>query len=246
MAAAFLVLDRAVSGAPATRAMGRAALAHGLVPRTRLLRRSWASAPDAISDPFRTNMLDALAGTSATDLEALAPEIVAAVVVGVHPGTYARIRAHSRDGIETYLLSAVPQPIVDRVAAALDMTGAIGTPLEVGTDGRFTGRLAGPYCSGDGRIEAVQKLAARSGHDLADCWAYASSAEDLPLLGTVGRPVVVNPDRALAADAVAAGWPTLRFPPHHKRRSTVAAGATVGVLGAAVAAVMWLARRPAS
>lgn len=243
MAAAFLVLDRAVSGAPATRAMGRAALAHGFVPRATVVRRSWATA--ATRDPFRTNMLDALAGTRAADLDALAPEIVGTVVVGVHPGAYERIRAHARDGVETYLLSAVPQQIIERVAAALGMTGAVGTPLEIGTDGRFTGRLAGPYCSGDGRIEAVQKLAARHGHDLADCWAYASSADDLPLLGTVGHPVVVNPDRGLAADAVAAGWPTLRFPPHHQRRSTVAAGATAGILMAAGAAVMWLARRPA-
>lgn len=242
MAAAFLVLDRAVSGAPATRAMGRAALAHGLVPRATLLRRSWAS--PAPRNDFRTNMLDALVGTPAVDLDALAPEVVGKVVVGVHTGAYERIRAHARDGVETYLLSAVPQQIVERVAAALGMSGAVGTPLEVGADGRFTGRLAGPYCSGDGRIEAVHKLAARHGHDLADCWAYASSAEDLPLLGTVGHPVVVNPDRGLALDAAAAGWPTLRFPPHHQRRSTVAAGATAGIMMAAGAAVMWLTRRP--
>lgn len=242
MAAAFFVLERAVSGAPATRAMGRAALSHGLVPRGRVLRRSWTDT--AGPDPFRTNLLDALAGTRSQDLDALGPEIVGPVVVGVHPGAYARLRAHAADGIDTYLLSAAPQTIVDRVAAALDMTGALGTPLEVGGDGRFTGRLAGPYCSGDGRIEAVQKLAAREGYDLSDCWAYASSADDLPLLGSVGHPVAVNPDRSLALDAEAAGWTTLRFVPRHRLRATAAAGAAAGAMAVAGAALLWLTRRP--
>ncbi|MBX7159142.1 MAG: HAD-IB family hydrolase [Acidimicrobiia bacterium] len=244
MAAAFFVLERAVSGTPATRALGRAALSHGLVPRSRVLRRSWSGVEG--HDPFRTNLLDAFAGTRSADLDALGPEIVGPVVVGVHSGAYSRLRAHAADGIDTYLLSAVPQTVVDRVAAALGMTGAIGTPLEVGSDGRFTGRLTGPFCSGDGRIEAVQKLAAREGHDLADCWAYASSADDLPLLGSVGHPVAVNPDRSLAADAEAAGWATLRFVPRHHLRVTAAAGAAAGAMAVAAAAVLWLSRRPAA
>lgn len=241
MAAAFFVLERAVSGAPATRAMGRAALAHGLVPRGRLVRSSWSR--HAGRNAFRTNLLDALTGSRVADLEALAPEVVGPVVVGVHAGAYARLRAHAEDGVDTYLLSAVPQPIVERVAAALDMTGAIGTSLEVDTDGRFSGRLAGPYCCGDGRIEAVQKLAAREGYDLADCWAYASSADDLPLLGSVGHPVAMNPDRSLAQDAEAAGWTALRFAPRHHLRATVAAGAVAGAMAVAAAAVLWLTRR---
>lgn len=242
MGAAFFVLERAVSGAHATRATGRAALAHGLVARGRLLRRSVAS--QGSRDTFRTNLLDALAGKRAADLDSLLPEIVGPVVVGVHAGAYARLRAHAVDGIHTYLLSAAPQPIAERVAAALDMTGALGTELEVGPDGRFSGRLAGPYCRGDGRIEAVQKLAARNDYELADCWAYASSADDLPLLGSVGHPVAVNPDRSLALDAAAAGWTVLRFAPRHHLRATVAAGAAVGAVGAAGAAVWWLTRRP--
>lgn len=242
MAAAFFVLDRAVSGVPATRAMGRAALSHGLLPRGRVLRRSWVE--PASRDSFRANLLDALAGTRENELDALGPEIVGPVVVGVHAGAYSRLRAHAADGIDTYLLSAVPQPIVERVAAALDMTGALGTELEVGPDGRFTGRLAGPYCSGDGRIEAVQKLAAREDYDLADCWAYASSADDLPLLGSVGHPVAVNPDRSLAVDAEAAGWTTLRFVPRHHLRATAAAGAVAGAMAVAGAALFWLTRRP--
>lgn len=50
------------------------------------------------------------------------------------------------------------------------------------------------------------------------------------MLRVVGHPVVVNPDRALAAVARAEGWEILRFDRLRRRLQ-----ALVGLLGAAVA-----------
>ncbi len=56
----------------------------------------------------------------------------------------------------------------------------------------------------------MRALTAQTGADLADCWAYSDSRNDIPLLELVGHPTVVNPDAALSRHAEAKGWPVLR------------------------------------
>ena len=53
-------------------------------------------------------------------------------------------------------------------------------------------------------------MAAENNLDLSQSWAYSDSANDIPMLSTVGHPVAVNPDRALRAHARANGWQILR------------------------------------
>src|SRR4029450_12970999 len=77
-------------------------------------------------------------------------------------------------------------------------------------DGVYTGRsLRGAH--GDGKAAAVRELAARKGFDLEASTAESGSHTDLPFLKAVGRPVVVNPDRALRRIAEDRGWPMLEF-----------------------------------
>ena len=58
---------------------------------------------------------------------------------------------------------------------------------------------------------AARELADRIGADLADCWAYSDSRNDIPLLELVGNRVVVNPDAHLARYALERGWPVLQL-----------------------------------
>ncbi|MFT7719776.1 UNVERIFIED_CONTAM: haloacid dehalogenase-like hydrolase, partial [Salmonella enterica subsp. enterica serovar Enteritidis] len=83
--------------------------------------------------------------------------------------------------------------------------GALGTVAEE-QDGVFTGRLVGDILHGPGKKHAVAALAAIQRLDLDKCTAYSDSINDLPMLGMVGVPVAVNPDRALRRHARAAGW----------------------------------------
>ena len=78
-------------------------------------------------------------------------------------------------------------------------------------DGVYTGRLAAPFCYGEGKAEVVRKLVADRGYDLAQSYAYADSASDLPIMSLVGHPVAVNPDRSLEAVAHRRGWPVVEF-----------------------------------
>jgi phosphoserine phosphatase len=113
------------------------------------------------------------------------------------------------------------------VAKAIGMTGGIGTIAET-VDGVYTGRLAAPFTYGQGKADAVERIAAARDYDLALSYAYTDSAGDLPMLETVGHPVAVNPDRALEAVAAARGWPIVEFSRTRKKvvkRTTAAAGA---------------------
>ena len=81
---------------------------------------------------------------------------------------------------------------------------------EVDEEGRYTGRMAF-YAYGESKATAMRELAERTGIDLGASSAYSDSATDLPMLEAVGRPVAVNPDRALAKIARERGWEVRNF-----------------------------------
>src|SRR6185312_980140 len=90
----------------------------------------------------------------------------------------------------------------------LELDGAVGTRSEV-IDGRYTGQPGGPFIYGEGKVAAMEQLAADHGLSLGHSTAYSDSISDLPMLRAVGHPVAVNPDRALRAVAREQGWEVL-------------------------------------
>ena len=88
------------------------------------------------------------------------------------------------------------------------MTGAIGTSGEV-VNGFYSGNLPDGAMHGIRKAEMIQRLAQSSGYDLAKSYAYSDSANDLPLLISVGNPFIVNPDKKLTAVAEKNRWPIL-------------------------------------
>ncbi|MGB0714081.1 MAG: HAD family hydrolase, partial [Gammaproteobacteria bacterium] len=59
---------------------------------------------------------------------------------------------------------------------------------------------------GDKKVDIARKICNELGYDLSHAIAYADSSDDLPLLGEVGKPVVVHPDRRLRREAQRQGW----------------------------------------
>ena len=134
-------------------------------------------------------------------------------------------------------MSAAPQEIVEPLAHSLGMTSGIGTRSVV-VDGVYTGELDGPFCYGEGKVQAMRELADWQGYDLSQCYAYSDSASDLPMLEAVGHPVAVNPDGKLERHARRHGWPIVIFSQRTKSviRRTAASVATVGIASASFAA----------
>ena len=78
-------------------------------------------------------------------------------------------------------------------------------------DGVLTGDVERPVLWGPGKSEAVQRLAAEHGVDLAQSYFYADGDEDLALMHLVGHPRPTNPGKTMEKVAANRGWPVLRF-----------------------------------
>lgn len=118
------------------------------------------------------------------------------------------LERHLEHGDRVVLLSAGPQELVAAIASILGADVGVGTVAEV-VDGRYTGRIDGPFCHGAGKLERLLGQVDRG--DLVACTAYGDSESDLPVLRAAARAVAVNPDRPLALVARSSRWPIIRF-----------------------------------
>jgi HAD superfamily hydrolase (TIGR01490 family) len=115
-----------------------------------------------------------------------------------------RIRQHKRRGDKVILITGALDFLVESLQHLGDELIAARLVERVG---RFTGELAEPPLTADGRASLAARLAADHGVDLADCHAYGDSLADFPLLELVGHPHAINPDFRLSREARRRRWP---------------------------------------
>lgn len=252
--AAFFDLDRTLIAGSSVFALAAAARAQKLLPTRELARdafgaatfKLFGAADDSKADGARARILGLVKGVRQDDLMALNEQVLPKLLGKVRPEARRLVDLHRHAGRATFIISAAPQEIVAPLAQALGMTGGIGTRGEV-VDGVYTGELDGPFCYGQGKVEAINELANWDGFALAQCYAYSDSASDLPMLNAVGHPVAVNPDRELERHARDHGWPIVIFSRRTKTviRRTAAGLASAGIAAGSFAAGMEYARRHA-
>jgi HAD superfamily hydrolase (TIGR01490 family) len=121
------------------------------------------------------------------------------------------VARHAAQGDLLAIVTATNAFVTAPIARELGVPHLIATePEEV--DGRYTGRPRGTPCFQAGKVVRLEEwLAARDASlaSFAESWFYSDSANDLPLLERVTRPVAVDPDARLAAVAARRGWPVV-------------------------------------
>ncbi len=131
----------------------------------------------------------------------------------LRPEILSRWEEHRSKGHKLIIISGSFEPLLKIVGANLKADGIIGTDLEI-KNGRLTGRIKGPLCFGEGKVQKLKAfLASNPGIDLSQSYAYADSIYDLPVLELVGNPVAVYPDPELASYAEKRGWPIIGSKP---------------------------------
>jgi HAD superfamily hydrolase (TIGR01490 family) len=185
-----------------------------------------------------------VAGKRVDELHKLSEEIFDELMAErIWSGTHALARLHLDAGQRVWLVTAAPVDLGAVIAQRLGLTGAIGTIAEI-EDGVYTGRLVGDLMHGPAKAAAIADLAQREGLVLSRCSAYSDSANDLPMLSAVGRPVAVNPDPALARAARERGWEIRDFRTGRKAvKVAVPVALGAGVAAGAAAAALALNRR---
>jgi HAD superfamily hydrolase (TIGR01490 family) len=252
--AAFFDLDRTLISGSSAFTLALQARKAGIIPNIEFVRDAVGAATfklmgasDDTTNEVRTRVLKAVTGMQQSDLQALNVEVLPRLLARLRPEARRLLDRHRHAGRDTYIVSAAPQEIVEPLAHSLGMTSGIGTRSLV-VDGRYTGELQGPFCYGEGKVEAIRELADWQGYDLSQCYAYSDSASDLPMLEAVGHPVAVNPDGKLERHARRNGWPIVIFSQRTKSviRRSVTSVATVGIAGASLAAGIALGRATGS
>ncbi|MBN8612530.1 MAG: haloacid dehalogenase-like hydrolase [Deltaproteobacteria bacterium] len=120
-----------------------------------------------------------------------------------------------RDGLVTVLLAESIAPIADAFVRLLAKDGptfdvVVANQLELDDRQRATGSLLSPIISPEIDPKRLRELASLHAIDLTTSRAYGRSRADLVLLGLVGQPCAIEPDRELARVARDLDWPIVR------------------------------------
>ena len=217
-AAAFFDLDKTVIARSSTLAFVRPLRKAGMLSHRAVLKAAVAQAiyrtvgaDQAQLDRLRDQLVGMSKGWKADRIRRLVQETVDEVISPlVYAEALALMDAHRREGREIVIVSISPEEVVRPLAGYLGVDHVIATRSAVDEDGRYAGRIAF-YATGEAKAEAVRSLARQWDLDLERCFGYSDSSTDLPMLEAVGRPVAVNPDRALRAVATERGWPVVEF-----------------------------------
>lgn len=132
------------------------------------------------------------------------------IVPRIRPRALALIKAHRRQGHLIVLITGSLDFLVRPLLEDLKADRLIATELSQ-RDGLFTGELKNLHPRGENKRLLLEELARQEHLDLSSSFAYGDHLEDAPLLLSVGRPVAVNPTRALRRLAQKRGWPVEFF-----------------------------------
>src|SRR5512138_961198 len=155
-----------------------------------------------------------LAGRTRKQWEPLRRQFLETVVAPrLSTAARALVERHRRAGELVVLTTATNRFITELTAAHLGLPHLIATECELDAGGCFTGRISGTLNMRDGKVTRLREWLTAQRIDWRDCDTtfYSDSINDLPLLAAVRKPVAVNPDMRLAAEAAERGWPVLHL-----------------------------------
>jgi HAD superfamily hydrolase (TIGR01490 family) len=194
------------------------AMRRSVLPRRLLLLLPWYSLTYRLG-LFRPGAYErgfpSLRGVARSTLERIAREsFEGALKSDLFPAAVQLVKKLQAGGRRVVLATSSLDLIVQPLAEFLGVDGVLATELEF-ADGSCTGHFVGTPMFRGGKRERVLSFLEKEGVPPSDCSFYSDSIYDLPLLESVGAPVVVNPDFRLRRVARRRGWKimTMTNPP---------------------------------
>ena len=147
-----------------------------------------------------------LAATSMEELAALHLKFMQQIISPLRlPKAEALIEQHRQAGDRLLVITSTNRFIVEPICQALGIDELLATDPEI-IDGRYTGKIVGTPTYQEGKVERLKLWLSENNETLAGSYFYSDSINDLPLLLEVDKPVAVDPDDALSAEATSRGW----------------------------------------
>ncbi len=120
----------------------------------------------------------------------------------------ALLAEHREAGDKLLIITATNRFVTGPIAARLGVETLLATECEMHA-GRYTGRTTDVPCFKEGKVTRLNRWLAETGMSLDGSSFYSDSMNDLPLLEQVSRPIAVDPDPRLQAEAELRGWPII-------------------------------------
>jgi HAD superfamily hydrolase (TIGR01490 family) len=120
----------------------------------------------------------------------------------------ALLAEHREAGDQLLIITATNRFVTGPIAARLGVDTLLATECEM-RDGRYTGRTTDVPCFKEGKVTRLNRWLSETGLSLDGSCFYSDSMNDLPLLEQVSRPIAVDPDPRLQAEAELRGWPVI-------------------------------------
>lgn len=151
-------------------------------------------------------------GLTAPEVDAIMTSFHEEVLVPRYrPRAVAEFDRRNAEGDVTLLVSATFEPIARAAAGRLGADGSVATPMELGPDGSYTGRVGGSVIAGAEKYRAAaawcDEHLGRGRWELSS--AYADHHSDEDLLARAAHPFAVCPGSTLRPIARRNGWPIL-------------------------------------
>ena len=215
--AAFFDLDKTIIAKSSTLAFSKPFFDGGLLSRRAVLRSAYAQFVFAVSgadhdqlEKMRAYLTEMVKGW---DVEVVRQSVAETLHTIIDPLVYDEavhlIEQHREEGRDIIIVSASGAEVVEPIGAMLGADHVIATKLSE-EHGRYTGEIEF-YAYGGNKAKAIVALAKERDYDLLDSYAYSDSETDAPMLGVVGHPFAVNPDKSLRKIATDNHWPILTF-----------------------------------
>lgn len=211
MRLAFFDLDRTLLAVNSGTLWVRREVALGNISKRQAVKAMWwlaryqlgfASGEDMVAEAVTH-----IAGTPSTTLRARTLAFYEHEVRSAfRPGALEVLEQHRREGDRLVMLTSSSNLLAELAAAELRFDAVLCNTLEVGDDGKHTGRISGRVCFGEGKLVHARAESERAGLPLERATFYTDSFADLPVMEVVGTAVAVNPDPRLRRHAARRGW----------------------------------------
>ncbi|MEO0437097.1 MAG: HAD family hydrolase [Pseudomonadota bacterium] len=157
--------------------------------------------------------LGVLAGNAVKDLQPLVLEFLETYIKPILlPKAYDLIKQHQKQGDRLLIITATNEFIARPVAELLGVDELLGCGVEI-VDGVISGNFTGTLSYQEGKVARLREWLSEQGKPfgttettLKAATFYSDSHNDLPLLQSVGHPIVVDGDEELLRTAKERNW----------------------------------------
>lgn len=155
--------------------------------------------------------LSPLVGRTAEEVASVVEPFVEDVIEPIiHSDAMRCLAGHRQAGDRLLIISASAHFLVSAIGERLGVEEVLAIDLAE-EHGHYSGKTRGVLTYRDGKVTRLNAWLSEHGERLDGAYFYSDSRNDLPLLGMVDNPRVVNPDPVLRAHAEQAGWPILAW-----------------------------------